>query len=169
MDSSQLTRLRQEAANQYLARTRTVDSSLLTFKNQQRAAYAGSTRFNASPYYKNSPRVNPIEYDISSCPINHSFTDGYSNTLKVSQHDTIAMEKGGAAICGDTDYSKASPGIMLLNLSTCKTILTSYDNNTPAPGQWKAYGYGVTHYFPKSDFNSDSTCCTANKYLYPSA
>lgn len=159
MDSSQLTRLKNEAANIYLARNKTVDSSLLTFKNQQKAAYAGTARFNTSPYYKGNPTQNPILYDISSCPINHSFKDGYTSIPELSQQESIAMEKGGAAICGDADYSKVSPGIYLKTLSTCNMILTSYDNNTPAPGQWKAYGYGLSRYFPTGDNNCKNGDC----------
>jgi hypothetical protein len=169
MDSSQLTRLRQEAANQYLSRNKTVDSSLLTFKKHQAASYAGAARFKTSPYYNGTPTVNPIVNDTCSCPKNHSFTNGYTSATREAQQESIALAKGGAAICCDQDYSTGPPGIMLLNPSTCSTILTSYNNNTPAPGQWKAYGYGVAHYFPKSDLNSQSTCCTPNKYPHPSA
>jgi len=169
MDSSQLTRLRQEAANVYLSRSKTVDSSFLTFKNQQRAAYAGAARFNSSTYYKGNPVVNPILYDISSCPINHSFTNGYTNVNGLSQNEGLTNEKAGAVICGEADYSTLPPGIILKGASTCSTILSSYNNNTPKPGQWPAYGYGINHYFPKSDKNSQSTCCIANKYVHPSA
>ena len=133
MDSSQLTRLKNEAANVYLSRAKTVDSSLLTFKKQQQATYAGTSRFKTSAYYKGNPTVNPILYDISSCPIDHSFKDGYTSVLQLSQQESLAMAKGGAAICCDADYSIISPGIYLLNPSTCSTILTSYNNNTPKP------------------------------------
>lgn len=131
MNSSQLTRLKNEAANIYLARNKSVDSSLLTFKIQQRAAYAGAARFKTPPYYKGNPIQNPILYDISSCPIDHSFKDGYTSVTELSQQGTIAMERGGAAICCDADYSKVPAGIFLLSPSTCSTILTSYNNNTP--------------------------------------
>jgi len=133
MDSSQLTRLKNEAANVYLSRNKTVDSSLLTFKKQQQAAYAGTARFKTSAYYKGNPTLNPILYDISSCPINHSFKDGYTNVHGLSDNESITMAKGGAAICCDADYSKVPSGIYLLNPSTCSTILTSYNNNTPSP------------------------------------
>ena len=166
MDSSQLTRLRNEAANVYLSRNKTVDSSFLTFKNQQLAAYAGTSRFKTPSYYKGNPTVNPILYDISSCPIDHSFTDGYTSVQKRSQHESIANEKAGAAICCDSDYSTAPPGISLLSPTMCSTILTSYNNNIPAPGQWKPYG--VSHFFPKADNSSQEDCCVANKYPYPS-
>lgn len=133
MDASQLTRLRQEAANVYLSRSKTVDSSFLTFKNQQRAAYAGAARFHTSAYYKGNPIVNPIAYDISSCPIDHSFTNGYTNVNGLSQNESLTNERAGAVICGEADYSTASPGIFLLSPSTCSTILTSYNNNRSQP------------------------------------
>jgi hypothetical protein len=165
MDSSQLTRLRQEASNHYVSRNKTVDSSLLTFKKQQSASYAGSARFKTPPYYNGSLTVNPILYDKDSCPKNHPFTNGYATVTNISQ-GSLALEKGGAAICCGPDYSTAPPGIMLLNPAMCSTIRTSYNNNTPAPGQCKPYG--VSHYFPNADNNSQSTCCVANKYPYPS-
>ena len=161
MDYSQYIRLKQEAANVYLARNKTVDSSLLTFKNQQQAAYAGTARFNTPLYYKKNPTVNPILYDVSSCPINHSFTNGYTNVTELSQHDSITLERGGAAICGDADYSKAPPGIILKSMSTCSTILSSYNNNTSKPGEWKPQGEG-THFFPVNN------CSTITKFPYPS-
>ena len=132
MDSSQLTRLRHEAANTYISRNKTVDSSFLTFQNQQRAAYAGSARFKTPPYYNGNPTVNPIVYDPSACALTHSFKDGYAN-LPNSQHQSLVLERGGAAICGDADYSTAPPGIFLLNPSTCSTILSSYNNNAFIP------------------------------------
>lgn len=169
MDSSQLTRLRQEAANQYLATSKTVDSSLLTFKKHQLATYAGAARITTPAYFNGSPTVNPISYDKGSCPINHSFTSGYTNTTNLSQQESRALERGGAMFYISTNATSAPPpGIMLLSQSTCSTILTSYNNNTPAPGQWKAYGYGEKHFFPKADKNSQSTCCVANKYPHPS-
>jgi hypothetical protein len=162
MDYSQYIRLKQEAANVYLARNKTVDASLLTFKKLQKASYSGAARFKTSSYYKGSPTVNPILYDISSCPVDHAFTNGYSNSLKLSQQESIANQKAGAAICCDADYSTAPPGIVLLNQSTCSTILTSYNNNTPPPGQCKPYGHGLTHFFPLKN------CSTINRYPYPS-
>jgi len=131
MDSSQLTRLRHEAANVYLARNKTVDSSLLTMQNMQRASFAGTSRFHTASYYKGNPVLNPILYDNGSCPEDHSFTQGYTPLDKLSQQESIANERGGAAICGDADYSMAPPGIQLKNCSTVSTIMTSYNNNTP--------------------------------------
>jgi len=133
MDSSQRTRLIMEAANQFVARTKTVDSSLLTMQNQQRAAYAGAARFKTAAYYRGSPTVNPILYDISSCPIDHSYTNGYASVNNITQHESYANERGGAAICGDADYSTAPQFVYLQNASTCNTILTSYNNNVSFP------------------------------------
>jgi hypothetical protein len=122
-----------EAANQFVARTKTVDSSLLTMQNQQRAAYAGAARFKTAAYYRGSPTVNPILYDISSCPIDHSYTKGYASVNNITQHESRANECGGAAICGDADYSTAPQFVYLQNASTCNTILTSYNNNVSFP------------------------------------
>jgi len=133
MDSSQRTRLIMEAANQFVARAKTVDSSLLTMQNQQRAAYAGTARFKTAPYFKGSPTVNPILYDISSCPIDHSYTNGYASINNITQHESLVNERGGAAICGDADYSTAPQFVYLQNASTCNTILTSYNNNVSFP------------------------------------
>jgi hypothetical protein len=131
MDSSQLTRLRHEAANVYLARNKTVDASLLTMQNMQKASFAGTARFNSQLYYKGTPIVNPIVYDSGSCPQHHSFSQGYTPLDKLSQQESIANERGGAALCGDADYSTAPSGIQLKNCSTISTIMTSYNNNTP--------------------------------------
>jgi len=122
-----------EAANQFVSRTKTVDSSLLTMKNQQRAAWADGAQFKKAPYYRGAPTVNPILYDISSCPIDHSYTQGYTSVNKLSQHGSFTDALGGAAICGDADYSTAPQFLYLQNASTCNTILTSYNNNVSFP------------------------------------
>lgn len=129
MDYSQYIRLKQEAANVYLARNKPVDSSFLTMQKQQKASYAGSSRFNTAIYYKGNPTLNPILYDISSCPIDHAFTQGYTNSLKLSQQETMAGEKAGAVLCGGADYSTAPSGIFLLSDAACSTIRSSYNNN----------------------------------------
>ena len=168
MDSSQRTRLIQEAANLFVARTKTVDSSLLTMKIQQRTAYAGSARFNTPAYYQGAPIVNPIlpsTYgDISGCKSEQSFTRGFASVTNTSQHEAIANERGGAAICGDADYSTAPQFIFLQNLSTCNTILTSYNNNVSYPsgpdGPPASAGLSASAWaamFASSSGNSDST------------
>jgi len=160
MDSSQLTRLKQEAANVYIARMKSVDSSFLTLQRQQKASYAGSPAAN--------PKTYSFVYDKDSCPRDHAFTQGYIATNPLSQHEDKAARAAGCVLCKGPDYSVLSPGLTLKNCSEVSTIRTSYHNNTPAPGQWKAYGYGVRHYFPQADSNSQSTCCVANKYPHPS-
>jgi hypothetical protein len=148
MDYSQYLRLKQEAANMYLARNKPVDASFLTMQKQQRAAYAGSSRFNTAPYFNGNPRVNPIMYDISSCPMDHAFTQGYTNSLKLSQQETIASEKAGAIICGGPDYSTTPPGIFLLNETMYNTIRSSYNNNTPKPSVFEPKIENIVYEFP---------------------
>ena len=167
MDSSHHLRLKQEAANTYISRSKTVDSSFLTMQRQQKAAYAGSIK-KTPLYFNGAPVLRPILYDISSCPINHTFISGYANSEKLSQQESRASQMAGAVLCGEADYSTAPHGMQLLNCSTVSTILTSYNNNTSAPGQWPSYGYGISKYFPKADTPSPSTSCVTNKYPYPS-
>ena len=169
MDYSQYIRLKQEAANVYIARNKPVDSSFLTMQKQQKAAYAGSSIVNASTYYQGQLVVNQIAYDKGSCPKDHAFTQGYINTNNLSQQGARVSIAAGAVLCGAPDYSVLSPGLTLKNATEVSTILTSFNNNKPAPGQWPSYGYGIAKFFPKDDLNSQSTCCVANKYLYPSA
>jgi hypothetical protein len=153
MDFSQYIRLKNEAANVYAARTKTVDSSFLSFQRRNKAAYAGYANIQATPYYNGAPVVNPILYDISSCPIDHQYTQGFTTVNKVSQHEDLAIRKAGLPTCNNcgVNYATASPGIQLKSLQECSTILTQYDNQTPAPGQWKPHGYGINHYFPRPD------------------
>lgn len=133
MDYSQYIRLKQEAANIYLARNKPIDSSFLTMQKQQKAAYSGSSRFKINPYFKGTPTLNPILYDISSCPIDHAFTQGYTNTVNLSQQEGIASERAGAVLCCGPDYSKVPPVMVLINENTCSTIRTSYNNNQMVP------------------------------------
>lgn len=156
MDYSQYLRLKQEAANVYLARNKPIDSSFLTMQRQQKAAYAGSSR------------AYNVSLDKGACPIDHSFTQGYIATNPLSQQEGHAAIAAGAILCGNPNYSVLSPGLTLKNANEVSTILTSFNNNTSKPGQWKSYGYGVAKFFPKGDLNSQSTCCTTNKYPFPS-
>lgn len=153
MDFSQYIRLKNEAAIVYAARTKTVDASFLTFQRRNKAAYSGYSDIQATPYYNGAPVVNPILYDISSCPVDHQFTQGFTTVNKLSQHDDLAIRKAGLPTCNTcgVDYATASPGIQLKSLVEQSTILTQYNNLTPAPGQWKPYGYGQNHYFPQPD------------------
>jgi hypothetical protein len=166
MDYSQYLRNKQEAANVYIARNKSVDSSFLTMQKQQKAAYSGSAIKNTPTYFKGNPVLYPILYDVGSCPADHAYTQGYTDSNPVAHHGRQTDRKAGAVLCCAPDYSTAPAGMMLKNAAEVSTILTSYDNNTPAPGQWKPLGQ--EHYFPKPDKNSQSTCCVANKYPYSS-
>jgi hypothetical protein len=148
MDYSQYIRLKQEAANVYLARNKPIDSSFLTMQKQQKAAYSGSSRFKMPPYYKGNPTLNPILYDISSCPIDHVFTQGYTNSLNLSQQETMASEKAGAVICCGPDYSTAPPGIFLLSNAACSTIRSSYNNNELTPSVFEPQIEDIRYVFP---------------------
>jgi len=171
MDSSQYIRRKQEAANVYVARNKTVDSSFLTMTKQQKSAYSG---------YVSAPSSDP-----GSCPKGHAYTNGYSSTNDLSQQEFKAMSRAGAVLCGSPDYSNSPTGMTLKNctevsmiLNEGNTITVPSNGNTPVqtkpygsgsmPGQWVAYGYGQNHYFPNADKNSQSTCCVANKYPYSS-
>ena len=153
MDFSQYIRLKNEAANVYVARTKTVDASFLSFQRRNKAAYAGYANIQAIPYYNGAPVVNPIINDSNSCPANHQFTEGHTTVNKLSQHEDLAIRKAGLPTCNacGVNYATASPGIQLKNQQECSTILTQYNNLTPAPGQCKPYGYGQNHYFPQPD------------------
>jgi hypothetical protein len=168
MDYSQYLRLKQEAANVYVARNKTVDASFLTMQRQQKAAHSGYANIQAIPYYNGAPVVNPIQYDLSSCPIKRPFTQGFTATNRLSQQQDVAFRKAGCAVCNDADYSTAPPGLQLKNCTEVSTILTSFNNNMSPPGVWPAYGYGQNTYFPNPDRNSQSTCCVVNKYPFPS-
>lgn len=133
MDYSQYIRLKQEAANVYLARNKPIDSSFLTMQKQQKAAFSGASRLKISPYFKGTPTLNPIIYDISSCPIDHEFTQGYTNSLKLIQQEGIASEKAGSVLCCGPDYSTAPSHMILLNPSTCSTILSSNKTDPRLP------------------------------------
>jgi len=160
MDYSQYLRLKQEAANVYVARMKPIDSSFLTMQKQQKAAYSGSSMAN--------PRTNSHVNTEGSCPIDHAFTQGYIATNTLSQQEDKAARAAGAVLCKNEDYSVLSPGLTLKNCNEVSTILTSYNNNTSKPGQWKPYGHGLSHFFPNADNNTDSKCCNPNKYPHPS-
>jgi hypothetical protein len=150
MDYSQYIRLKQEAANMYLARNKPVDSSFLTMQKQQKASYSGASRFNTAAYFKGNPTLNPILYDISSCPIDHAFTEGYTNSLKLCQQESMASEKAGAILCGGPDYSTAPSGIFLLNEATCSTIRSSYNNNSLKPSIFEPQIENIIYDFPRN-------------------
>jgi len=113
MDYSQYVRLKQEAANVYIARNKPIDASFLTMQKQQKAAYSGSSK--AAIYYNGQPVVNQIAYDKGSCPKDHEFTQGYISTNPLSQQEARVSRAAGAVLCGSPDYSVLSPGLMLKN------------------------------------------------------
>ena len=173
MDYSQYLRIKNEAANVYVARSKTVDSSFLTHQKRQRAAYSGYNTIQSIPYYNGAPVVNNSVFDTSNLasPKDHQFTQGFTATNRLSQQEDQAFRKGGAAVCGDPSYSILSPGIQLQNSDAVNTILTSFSNSPAksAPGQPKPYGYGIAHYFPNPQLNC-STCQTCDTPLsFPSA
>lgn len=162
MDYSQYIRLKQEAANVYIARNKPIDSSFLTMQKQQKASYSGSSLRHATTYFNGQPVVNQIAYDKDSCPKDHEFTQGYISTNPLSQQEDNASRAAGKVLCANADYSTSPPGFMLKNITEATTILSSFNNNVPKPGQWKSYGYGVTKFFPVLQ------CSTINKYPHPS-
>ena len=143
MDYSQYIRLKNEAANSYVSRTKTVDASFLTYKRNQKAVYSGYNDIQSIPYYRGSPVVNNILYDLSSCPVDHQFTEGYTTVNKQGQHEALAMRKAGCAVCSDPDYSIVSPGIQLQSYTEQRAILAQYDNISTSSGLIKPYGYGL--------------------------
>jgi hypothetical protein len=163
MDYSQYLRLKNEAANKYVARTKTVDASFLTLQRQQKAAYSGYADIQAIPYFRGGNVVNPIMYDESSCPINHKYTQGYTETNRLSQQEDKAIRAAGKVLCGSVDYSTATPGFNRINCNEVSTILTQYNDLAPVPGVSKPYGYGQNHYFPSADNNSDCANCKSDK------
>jgi len=151
MDYSQYIRLKNEAANTYASRTKTVDSSFLTLQRRDKAAYSGFNDIQEIPYFNGSPVVNPVLYDKGSCPANHSYTAGHTTVNRQSQQEDLAIRKSGGVVCNAVDYSKASRGVDIINRAEQSTIMTQYNNLTSAPGAWKPYGYGQKHFFPKPD------------------
>jgi hypothetical protein len=170
MDYSQYLRLKNEAANTYVARTKTVDSSFLTMQRQQKAAAAGYANIQAIPYYRGGNVVYPIINESSTC-MNMDFTNGYTATNRLSQQEDIASRNAGRVLCQSVNYSTAPPGVQRLNCNEVSTILTQYNDLAPVPGVWKPYGYGENHYFPNLNLAANCSTCTTTtaNTLYPSA
>lgn len=168
MDYSQYLRLKNEAANQYVSRTKTVDASFLTLQRQQKAAYRGYTDIQAIPYFNGANVLNPVLYDKGSCPADHAYTQGFTTTNRNSQQEDKAIRAAGAALCGSVDYSTATPGFYRINPQEVSTILTQHNDLAPVPGVWKPHGYGQNHYFPSADNNSDCANCKTDKTVAPS-
>jgi len=168
MDYSQYIRLKNEAANVYVSRTKTVDASFLTMQKRQKAAYSGYNNIQTIPYYKGGLVVNNTLLDgTQPCPANHQFTQGFTSANRLSQQEDQAFRKAGAAVCGDVNYATASPGLELLNSTETSTILNAY-NTVPkpygygvVPGVAKPYGYGTAQYFPNMDLTANCSTCTS--------
>jgi len=166
MDQYQYIRLKQEAANVYLGRNKTVDASLLTYQRELKAAYAGSSAVT-------SPVVlGTFTYDSTSEPSDNGLypyysqpTRGYANPPNVTQGQQVLRVAGGYA-CNSQDYTTGSAGITLLNCSTVTTILTGYNNLTPAPSLVCKVADPNAHFFPNKDKATDS--CANNTLPYPS-
>ena len=166
MDYSEYLRRKQETSTAYIARNKPVDSSFLTMQKQQKAAYSGSAIKNTPTYFNGDPTLYPILYDPGSCPKNHMYTQGYTESNSIAQHGTQTDRKAGAVLCCAPDYATAPAGMMLKSDTEISTIQASYVKTGSAPGQWKPLSQ--EHYFPKADKNSQSTCCSPNKYPYSS-
>jgi len=166
MDYSQYIRLKQEATNSYVARNKTVDSSLLTMVNMQRATYAGDAGLNTPPYYKGNPIVNPIYPDISANPLTRSYTQGHGS-LRLSQQEGVANKMAGAAVVGDSiygdpKYGSVSPGIQIKSLAEMMTIIRHLpaQNNAFVPSvddkQVEFIRYEFYKSLPSMVFNGNS-------------
>jgi hypothetical protein len=180
MDYSQYIRLKQEATNSYVARNKTVDSSLLTMVNMQRATYAGDAGLNTPPYYKGAPIVNPIYPDISANPLTRSYTQGHGS-LRLSQQEGVANKMAGAAVTGDSiygdpKYGSVSPGIQIKSLDEMMTIIRHLpaQNNAFVPSiddkQVEFIRYQFYKSLPSMVFNGNSFLQFSTDTVYnPSA
>ena len=159
-------RLKNEASQIYLSRTKTVDSSLLTFQRNLKAAYAGSSSvippvvLGTFTFDSNSTPSDQGAYPYYSQP-----TRGFANPPNQTQGLQAFRTAGGYA-CNSQDYTTGSPGITLLNCSTVNTILTGYNNNTPAPSLVCKVADPNAHFFPGKDRCTDS--CANNTQPFPS-
>ena len=159
-------RLKNEASQVYLSRTKTVDSSLLTFQNNLKAVYAGSSSvtppvvLGTFTYDSNSEHSDKGSYPYYSQP-----TRGFAKPANQSQ-ELQAFRVAGGYACNSQDYTTGGPGITLLNCSTVTTILTGYNNLTPAPSLVCRVADPNAHFFPSKDRATDS--CANNTQPFPS-
>ena len=160
MDFSKYIQLKQEAANVYKSRSKTVDSSFLSLQKQQKAAHSGYNDIQSIPYFNGAPVLNNTLLDKNACPADHAYTEGHTTTNRQSQQQDLALRKAGCAVCKDPDYSTVSPGVELKSYTVATATLNQY--NTPMgnakpygygqnPGALKPYGYGQSHFFPSPD------------------
>ena len=166
MDQSQYMSLKNEESQIYLSRTKTVDSSLLTFQRNLKAAYAGSSSV-IPPVVLGTFTFdsNSVPSDQGSYPYYSQPTRGFANPPNQTQGLQAFRTAGGYA-CNSQDYTTGSPGITLLNCSTVNTILTGYNNNTPAPSLVCKVADPNAHFFPAKDSCTDS--CANNTQPFPS-
>ena len=159
-------RLKNEASQIYLSRTKTVDSSLLTFQRNLKAAYAGSSSV-IPPVVLGTFTFdsNSVPSDQGAYPYYSQPTRGFANPPNQTQGLQAFRTAGGYA-CNSQDYTTGSPGITLLNCSTVNTILTGYNNNTPAPSLVCKVADPNAHFFPAKDSCTDS--CANNTQPFPS-
>ena len=159
-------RLKNEASQIYLSRTKTVDSSLLTFQRNLKAAYAGSSSV-IPPVVLGTFTFdsNSVPSDQGAYPYYSQPTRGFANPPNQTQGLQAFRTAGGYA-CNSQDYTTGSPGITLLNCSTVNTILTGYNNNTPAPSLVCKVADPNAHFFPGKDRCTDS--CANNTQPFPS-
>ena len=177
MDFSQYIRLKNEAANKYVSRMKTVDSSFLTLQKQQKGAFAG---YNSGSPVGNDAFVNTlVNFKNPGDTTDPPMKMGYTSANRLSQHQDMASRKAGGVICNSPNYATISPGVQLLNCTEATTILNEYANKTSIhgdtfkpygygemPGALKPYGNGINHFFPKDDTCSPGVC--KKDPLYPS-
>lgn len=163
MDYSQYIRKKQEAANVYLSRMKTVDASLITSNRSQIAVYGGGTSYATSnpvivPVYTNQPPT-----DMYTAPY---AADSSVPTNNLSQQHAKAFRAAGGVIANDVKYSTASPGMQLKSCNEISTILHVYNTNTPAPSLKSDCGFN--RYFPSADSNSSCKTCSTDKTVFSS-
>ena len=155
MDYSQYIRKKQEAANVYLARRKTVDASLLTSNRAQVTMYGEI--MNGLPKNVILNGISPPVTTQICC----NAADSSVSTNNLSQQQARASRAAGGVIANDVKYSTASPGIQLKTCSEVHTILHAYNNNTPAPSL--KCDRGFNRYFPSADSNSSCGTCKTDK------
>jgi len=152
LSSSERLRKKQEAANVYIARMKTVDASLLTTQRSQMAQYSGYTVNNQKSVTKCIPHHKATDMYTRPYVADSSMT---TNNLS-QQQDRVSRAAGGVLAYGVRN-STASPGIQRLNCQEVSTILHPYQpKNYPSV---KAE-CGFNRYFPSADSNSSCSNCS---------
>jgi hypothetical protein len=172
MDFSQYIRLKNEAANQYVSRMKTVDSSFLTLQKQQKGAFTGYNDVQAVRSDKGSPVLNNafvntlVNFKNPGDTTNAPMKMGYTSANRLSQNQDLASRKAGGVICNSPNYTALPAGMDLINCKEYSTITTQHNDLAPVPGVWNAYGYGKNQFFPRGD-NCTTGVCKKDP-LYPS-